>query len=64
MDFLKSSHIIILCIAEMKTLEHLVYEPLEVCAAFLSPNGICRNLNMPNVVVIAVFGTSSGSTGI
>lgn len=34
------------------------------CAAFLRPNGIRRNSNRPNGVMTAVFGTSSGVTGI
>ena len=36
----------------------------KVCAAFCRPNGMCRNLNSSKGVVIAVFVTSSGATGI
>ncbi len=35
----------------------------KVWEAFRKPNGILRNSNEPNGVVIAVFGMSSGATG-
>ena len=52
-------------IAKVQTSDHTwSMNRWNVWAAFQRSNGIRRNLNKPNVVVMAVFGTSAGSTGI
>ncbi len=49
--------------AEVETTQNTIDEALEGLEAFRKPNGILRNSNEPNGVVIAAFVMSSGATG-
>ncbi len=51
-------------INEIQAMKYVVEETLNVWAAFFRSNGIWRNSNNPNGVMMAVFGISLGSTGI
>ena len=51
-------------IGEGEAAQYLVDKRWKVWAALRRPNGMRRNSKRPNGVVMAVFGTSEGSTGI